>query len=178
MKDAEARVAEAEGLVREAAAEKERERQALLDGQKGEEEERVRAAQRQAQEEEALRKKAEEKVCVWGVGSSLLLVPAVVVLEVFGGRACYVAVAHRALVLPLVHPGCSLRASVAFRAGAVAACLDPLAVHRCNRCAPLAPCASFYLFYLAVFWVFDLQAAESEARAEELATELAQSQQV
>ena len=68
MKDAEARVAEAEGLVREAAAEKERERQALLDGQKGEEEERVRAAQRQAQEEEALRKKAEEKVCVCGGG--------------------------------------------------------------------------------------------------------------
>lgn len=95
MKDAEARVAEAEGLVREAAAEKERERQALLDGQKGEEEERVRAAQRQAQEEEALRKKAEEKV---GGGGRRLLVPVVVVLEVFGGRACYVAVAHRALV--------------------------------------------------------------------------------
>lgn len=64
--DAEERVAEAEGLVREAALEKEREKKALVDGQKGEEEERVRAARLQAQEEEALRMEAEEKV---GVGA-------------------------------------------------------------------------------------------------------------
>lgn len=64
MKDADKRVMEAEALVREAELEKEKEeaKKAAVDGQKGEEEDRVRAARQQAEEEGALRKEAEKKV--------------------------------------------------------------------------------------------------------------------